>query len=128
MWASSEHVPLTWTNSVIDGRPVTPRNGYQVEVNALWYNAVRYTLRLAGEHGDKKFVKARGSAARKDRGGVRRAVPPAGRLSGRTTSAARALLRDIRPNMILATRTSLQGCSDEQGPAGSESAPCASTS
>ena len=47
VWASSEHVPLTWMNSVIDGVPVTPRNGYQVEVNALWYNAVRYTLRLA---------------------------------------------------------------------------------
>ena len=35
VWASSERVPLTWMNSVIDGVPVTPRNGYQVEVNAL---------------------------------------------------------------------------------------------
>ena len=43
---------------LIDGRPVTPRNGYQVEVNALWYNAVCYTLELAGKHGDKAFVKA----------------------------------------------------------------------
>ena len=58
VWASSDEVPLTWMNSVIDGRSVTPRNGYQVEVNALWYNAVRYALRLAGEAGDTKFVKA----------------------------------------------------------------------
>ena len=58
VWASDEHVALTWMNSYADGRPVTPRNGYQVEVNALWYNAVRYALRLAGEAGDTKFVKA----------------------------------------------------------------------
>ena len=58
VWASSDEVPLTWMNSVIDGHSVTPRNGYQVEVNALWYNAVRYALRLAGEAGDTKFVKA----------------------------------------------------------------------
>lgn len=61
IWASSEEVPLTWMNSTIDGRPVTPRNGYQVEVNALWYNAVCYALELAGKYSDKKdkaFVKA----------------------------------------------------------------------
>lgn len=58
VWASSDEVPLSWMNAMIDGRAVTPRNGYQVEVNALWYNAVCYTLRLAGENGDKKFVKA----------------------------------------------------------------------
>ena len=58
IWASSDEVPLSWMNAMIDGRAVTPRNGYQVEVNALWYNAVCYTLRLAGENGDKKFVKA----------------------------------------------------------------------
>ena len=49
---------MTWMNAVIDGRPVTPRNGYQVEVNALWYNAVCYALELAGKHADKAFVKA----------------------------------------------------------------------
>lgn len=58
VWASSEEKPLTWMNSMVDGRAVTPRNGYQVEVNALWYNALCYTLRLAAENGDKKFVKA----------------------------------------------------------------------
>ena len=60
IWASSEEVPLTWMNSTIDGRPVTPRNGYQIEVNALWYNAVCYALELAGKYGDKTdkaFVK-----------------------------------------------------------------------
>ena len=58
VWAAADDVPMTWMNALIDGRPVTPRNGYQVEVNALWYNAVCYTLELAGKHGDKAFVKA----------------------------------------------------------------------
>lgn len=31
---------LTWMNAVVDGKPVTPRAGKPVEVNALWYNAL----------------------------------------------------------------------------------------
>ena len=34
-------VALTWMDAVVDGRPVTPRRGKPVEVNALWYNALR---------------------------------------------------------------------------------------
>ena len=29
-------------NSTANGRPVIPRTGYIVEVNALWYNALRF--------------------------------------------------------------------------------------
>lgn len=36
---SSERA-LTWMNAVIDGKPVTPRTGKAVEVNALWYYAL----------------------------------------------------------------------------------------
>jgi predicted glycogen debranching enzyme len=36
---------------------VTGREGYQVEINALWYNALCYTLELARANGDKQFVK-----------------------------------------------------------------------
>jgi glycogen debranching enzyme len=31
---------LTWMNAVVDDKPVTPRYGKPVEVNALWYNAL----------------------------------------------------------------------------------------
>lgn len=58
IWASDMSVPLTWMNSTIEGRPVTPRNGYQVEVNALWYNAVCYALDLAAKFRDREFVAA----------------------------------------------------------------------
>jgi len=56
--AGSTGMALTWMDVVSNGRPVTPRNGYPVEVNALWYNAVNYALELASEAGDKKFVVA----------------------------------------------------------------------
>jgi glycogen debranching enzyme len=39
----------------IDGKPITPRAGYDVEVCALWYNAVCFALELAQNSGDKEF-------------------------------------------------------------------------
>jgi len=33
-------VALTWMNARVNGTPVTPRQGKQVEVNALWYHAL----------------------------------------------------------------------------------------
>ncbi len=48
---------ITWMNAVVNDKPVTPRYGYVVEVNALWYNAVMFALEIAGQAGDKAFVK-----------------------------------------------------------------------
>jgi len=45
-------------DAVVRGKGVTPRIGYPVEIQALWYNAVMFTLSLAREMGDKKFVKS----------------------------------------------------------------------
>lgn len=36
---NSEHA-LTWMNASAQGRPITPRTGKAVEINALWYNAL----------------------------------------------------------------------------------------
>jgi len=47
---------LTWMDVISKGKPVTPRLGYAVEVNSLWYNAVNYALELAQEAGDKAFI------------------------------------------------------------------------
>jgi glycogen debranching enzyme len=38
---------LTWMDARVDGQPVTPRDGKPVEVNALWYNALRVLERVA---------------------------------------------------------------------------------
>lgn len=56
IWADREDRALTWMNGTLNGSPVTRRAGYAVEVNALWYNAVQYTLVLASKNGDKDFV------------------------------------------------------------------------
>jgi predicted glycogen debranching enzyme len=47
---------LTWMDAVVNGKPVTPRMGAPVEINALWYNALMFSLELARKAGDKKFV------------------------------------------------------------------------
>ena len=56
VWAAAENVALTWMNTYIDGKAQLPRSGYAVEIQALWYNAVCYTLALAKKQGDKDFV------------------------------------------------------------------------
>jgi len=48
---------LTWMDAVVNGVPVTPREGYAVEINALWYNAVCYSLDCARGARDMAFVK-----------------------------------------------------------------------
>jgi predicted glycogen debranching enzyme len=47
---------LTWMKLYSNGKPVTQRPGTAVEINALWYNALRYSLELAEKSADKKFV------------------------------------------------------------------------
>jgi predicted glycogen debranching enzyme len=45
---------LTWMDAVVNGRPVTPRAGRPVEVNALWHAALKSAARMertAGETG-----------------------------------------------------------------------------
>lgn len=56
VWASHPSLAVTWMDACVDGKPVTGRDGYQVEVNALWYNAMCYALECAAEAGDKEFV------------------------------------------------------------------------
>ena len=47
LWQSQSGKALTWMDAIVDGVPVTPRNGYAVEINALWYNAVMFYRELA---------------------------------------------------------------------------------
>jgi predicted glycogen debranching enzyme len=58
IFAGAPGKALTWMDAVVYGVPVTPRTGYQVEINALWYNALMFTLELAEKSDDKKFMKA----------------------------------------------------------------------
>ena len=42
---------LTWVDAAIEGKPVTPRDGKAVEIQALWYNALKITQLLATRFG-----------------------------------------------------------------------------
>jgi len=56
LYAGIPGVPVTWMDAIVDGIPVTPRTGLAVEVNALWYNAIRFALELAEISSDKEFI------------------------------------------------------------------------
>ncbi|MCU1386421.1 MAG: malQ4 [Acidobacteria bacterium] len=47
----AEDVQLTWMDAKVDGWVVTPRRGKAVEINALWFNALRLMQRWAPDHG-----------------------------------------------------------------------------
>ncbi len=71
IYAGEDGKALTWMDAVVAGKPVTQRKGYAVEINGLWYNAVCFTLALADEHNDKKFVHSWGDLPDKIRSSFR---------------------------------------------------------
>ncbi|MGD0712008.1 MAG: amylo-alpha-1,6-glucosidase [Bacteroidales bacterium] len=47
---------VTWMDAVVAGKPVTPRIGMTVELNALWYNAIMFALEVAKLANVKSFT------------------------------------------------------------------------
>jgi predicted glycogen debranching enzyme len=47
---------VTWMNAIAYGKPVTPRTGLAVEINALWYNAICFAMEMARKQGDSAFT------------------------------------------------------------------------
>lgn len=47
--AGSPHTQLTWMDAACDGVVFTPRFGKTVEINALWYHALRATAELTAD-------------------------------------------------------------------------------
>ena len=42
LYTNGREKAVTWMNSYVNGMPVVPRSGYVVEINALWYNALKF--------------------------------------------------------------------------------------
>src|SRR5262249_24224420 len=60
-----EGYPLTWMDAKVEGWVVTPRRGKAVEINALWYNALRLLERwLREERGGEGADTVAGHAER----------------------------------------------------------------
>lgn len=57
IYAGEPGKAITWMDAIVDGKPVTPRIGLDVEVNALWYNAIMFAIELARASGEKPFAK-----------------------------------------------------------------------
>ena len=66
LYAGEPGVQLTWMDAKVDDWVITPRIGKPVEVNALWYNALRVMVELAwlvGEPFDRYEALARQARA-----------------------------------------------------------------
>jgi predicted glycogen debranching enzyme len=50
--AGNEHTQLTWMDAKVGDWVVTPRHGKAVEINALWYNALRIMAELSEYYGE----------------------------------------------------------------------------
>ena len=51
LYTDGKRVPVTWMNAMDNGRPVNPRSGYIVEINALWFNALKFASEVAAVKG-----------------------------------------------------------------------------
>ena len=96
--AGSPDTTLTWMDSRIAGQPVVPRYGKAVEVNALWYNALRITAHWARHARNQDLSEKCFLLASKTRRHFRTAFwsPSQGCLRDTVASP------QIRPNQVLA--------------------------
>ncbi|MBM3758629.1 MAG: hypothetical protein FJW36_00115 [Acidobacteria bacterium] len=89
---------LTWMDARVNGRTITPRSGKAVEINALWYNALRLMTDWARERGEHQTENLFGGMANQAIDGFTRSFwnPQEGCLFD--------LLGDpsIRPNQLFA--------------------------
>jgi predicted glycogen debranching enzyme len=63
----AEGYQLTWMDAKVDGWVVTPRRGKAVEINALWYNALRLLARWECDLGDQQLSQKYTEAAARAR-------------------------------------------------------------
>jgi len=53
LYVNGTEKPATWMNAIENNRPISPRTGYVVEINALWYNALKFGSQLEKELGNE---------------------------------------------------------------------------
>ena len=107
--AGEEGVQLTWMDAKVDDWVVTPRIGKPVEINALWYNALRVMEKLKLALGRTRAAGQDGAARfRRPRRAGQSLVPPAllvqrcGSASTMWWTAPDGDDASLRPNQIFA--------------------------
>ncbi|NDW13143.1 4-alpha-glucanotransferase [Bacteroides sp. 214] len=56
LYTNGEDKAVTWMNSTANGRPVVPRTGYVVEINALWYNALCFVAEMLRDDENEAYA------------------------------------------------------------------------
>jgi predicted glycogen debranching enzyme len=51
---NGKEIPATWMNAEEENLPITPRTGFVVELNALWYNALKFAATVYAAQGNDK--------------------------------------------------------------------------
>ena len=91
----------TWMDSVIDGVPVTPRNGKPVEIQALFYNALGVAEFLNREFGDKRVAARYGRLRDNVKEAINARYFPEGRVYPLDVIGGDTHGDAVRPNAVL---------------------------
>ncbi len=93
---------LTWMDARVDGRPVTPREGKPVEIQALWFNALRTMSDFASRIGDEDSAKEHAARAEQCRARFLRIFPDDSGAGLIDCVDGSFRDRSVRPNQLLA--------------------------
>jgi len=93
---------LTWMDAKVDDWVVTPRRGKAVEINALWYNALKLMEGWAADHGDDPSVYGARAARVAQTFNERFWYPDGGYLFDVVDMEDGGNDRKCRPNQVLA--------------------------
>ena len=100
--AGQRGVQVTWMDAKVGDWVVTPRTGKPVEINALWYNALRTVAAFLAARGDAA-AQHYGALADRARGGFRgRFFRPGGAFLADVVDGPDGDDLSFRPNQILA--------------------------
>lgn len=117
LWAQMDGVALSWMNAYVGGRAVTERAGYQVETNALWYNAIRFAIDMERKYAsNKNFVKQWAPIASLFEANFQKTFWNEGRrcLADYVDNCGQNM--DIRPNQLIAISLKYSAIEDELHP------------
>lgn len=100
--AGDNQTQLTWMDARVDGAAMTPRSGKPVEIQALWFNALRVTQALASQMGDTNWVERLENLAVRGQASFLRLFP--NQVTGCLYDCVDGESRDgsIRPNQLIA--------------------------
>ena len=115
--AGEPGVQLTWMDAKVDDFVVTPRQGKPVEVNALWYNALRTMAQFATVLKDVTLAHEYTTMADKTRNGFRRFIRADGQGLYDVLDGPNGDDASIRPNQIFAVSlpfSALEALSQQQ--------------